>query len=147
MAVIQHIWWLHTTRGKFSSMIWRRHSLSWSAQHRRTAVRTFSPSKNKLVYTCVYKQKMLKDSDLWVAMHTNRHTPSIYEQHLYNVWWCFFFLALPFGNHINKVVSHPTLPVTITAHEDKHIKFYDNKSGRCLEYHQCSAGISPIFSH
>ncbi|KAG7233455.1 hypothetical protein INR49_007023 [Caranx melampygus] len=36
--------------------------------------------------------------------------------------------TLPGSNHINKVVSHPTLPVTITAHEDRHIKFYDNKS-------------------
>ncbi|XP_029688696.1 striatin-3 isoform X1 [Takifugu rubripes] len=34
--------------------------------------------------------------------------------------------------HINKVVSHPTLPVTITAHEDRHIKFYDNKSGKVI---------------
>uniref|UniRef100_A0A8B9LP13 Striatin, calmodulin binding protein 3 n=1 Tax=Astyanax mexicanus TaxID=7994 RepID=A0A8B9LP13_ASTMX len=36
------------------------------------------------------------------------------------------------GNHINKVVSHPTLPVTITAHEDRHIKFFDNKSGKVI---------------
>lgn len=39
---------------------------------------------------------------------------------------------LPAGNHINKVVSHPTLPVTITAHEDRHIKFFDNKSGKVI---------------
>uniref|UniRef100_A0A8C8JZL9 Striatin-3 n=1 Tax=Oncorhynchus tshawytscha TaxID=74940 RepID=A0A8C8JZL9_ONCTS len=35
-------------------------------------------------------------------------------------------------NHINKVVSHPTLPVTITAHEDRDIKFFDNKSGKVI---------------
>ncbi|KPP80082.1 striatin-3-like, partial [Scleropages formosus] len=35
-------------------------------------------------------------------------------------------------NHINKVVSHPTLPVTITAHEDRHIKFFDNKAGKLI---------------
>uniref|UniRef100_A0A669DLB3 Striatin-3 n=1 Tax=Oreochromis niloticus TaxID=8128 RepID=A0A669DLB3_ORENI len=40
--------------------------------------------------------------------------------------------ALPGSNHINKVVSHPTLPVTITAHEDRHIKFFDNKSGKVI---------------
>uniref|UniRef100_A0A8D0A1U0 Striatin-3 n=1 Tax=Sander lucioperca TaxID=283035 RepID=A0A8D0A1U0_SANLU len=40
--------------------------------------------------------------------------------------------ALPGSNHINKVVSHPTLPVTITAHEDRQIKFYDNKSGKVI---------------
>ncbi|KAI3367476.1 hypothetical protein L3Q82_026199 [Scortum barcoo] len=40
--------------------------------------------------------------------------------------------TLPGSNHINKVVSHPTLPVTITAHEDRQIKFYDNKSGKVI---------------
>lgn len=30
---------------------------------------------------------------------------------------------------INKVLSHPTLPITITAQEDRHIKFYDNNTG------------------
>ncbi|KAI4902191.1 hypothetical protein NFI96_029561 [Prochilodus magdalenae] len=40
--------------------------------------------------------------------------------------------TLTAGNHINKVVSHPTLPVTITAHEDRHIKFFDNKSGKVI---------------
>ncbi|XP_042798850.1 striatin-3 isoform X2 [Panthera tigris] len=41
--------------------------------------------------------------------------------------------GLQSNNHINRVVSHPTLPVTITAHEDRHIKFFDNKTG-----HDCS---------
>ncbi|XP_007578192.1 striatin-3 [Poecilia formosa] len=40
--------------------------------------------------------------------------------------------TVPGLNHINKVVSHPTLPVTITAHEDRHIKFFDNKSGKMI---------------
>ena len=36
----------------------------------------------------------------------------------------------PFAkDQINRVISHPTLPVTITAHEDKHIRFFDNKTG------------------
>lgn len=47
--------------------------------------------------------------------------------------------ALPGSNHINKVVSHPTLPVTITAHEDRHIKFYDNKSGQSVSTCQSPA--------
>ncbi|XP_063295794.1 striatin-3 isoform X2 [Pelobates fuscus] len=38
----------------------------------------------------------------------------------------------PFSSHINKVVSHPTLPVTIAAYEDRHIKFFDNKSGKMI---------------
>ncbi|XP_078418980.1 striatin-3 isoform X4 [Cetorhinus maximus] len=40
--------------------------------------------------------------------------------------------ASPSANQINKVVSHPTLPVTITAHEDRHIKFFDNKTGKLI---------------
>uniref|UniRef100_A0A8C2CA90 Striatin, calmodulin binding protein 3 n=1 Tax=Cyprinus carpio TaxID=7962 RepID=A0A8C2CA90_CYPCA len=40
--------------------------------------------------------------------------------------------AISFGNHINKVVTHPTLPITVTAHEDRHIKFFDNKSGKSI---------------
>uniref|UniRef100_A0A672QFQ6 Striatin-3-like n=1 Tax=Sinocyclocheilus grahami TaxID=75366 RepID=A0A672QFQ6_SINGR len=43
-----------------------------------------------------------------------------------------FVAAIPFGNHINKVVNHPTLPITVTAHEDRHIKFFDNKSGKAI---------------
>ncbi|XP_075469298.1 striatin-3 isoform X2 [Ascaphus truei] len=38
----------------------------------------------------------------------------------------------PFSSHINKVVSHPTLPVTIAAYEDRHIKFFDNKTGKTI---------------
>jgi len=30
---------------------------------------------------------------------------------------------------INRVVSHPTLPLTITAHEDHHLRFFDNNTG------------------
>lgn len=36
----------------------------------------------------------------------------------------------PLGNQINRVVSHPTLPITVTAHEDRHIKFFDNNTGK-----------------
>ncbi|MGH0172350.1 UNVERIFIED_CONTAM: hypothetical protein FKN15_063179 [Acipenser sinensis] len=48
----------------------------------------------------------------------------------------------PLGSHINSVVSHPTLPVTITAHEDRHIKFFDNKTDSPLGSH-----INSVVSH
>uniref|UniRef100_A0A8C5HT54 Striatin N-terminal domain-containing protein n=1 Tax=Gouania willdenowi TaxID=441366 RepID=A0A8C5HT54_GOUWI len=47
-------------------------------------------------------------------------------------------------NHIYKVVSHPTLPVTITAHEDRHIKFFDNKSGKVI--HSMVAHLDAVTS-
>lgn len=33
---------------------------------------------------------------------------------------------------INRVVSHPNEPVSITAHENRTIRFMDNKTGTCL---------------
>ena len=36
----------------------------------------------------------------------------------------------PMRSQVNRIVCHPTLPVTITAHEDRHIRFFDNNSGK-----------------
>lgn len=35
------------------------------------------------------------------------------------------------ASQINKIVSHPTLPVLITGHENNHIKFFDANTGAC----------------
>ncbi|XP_073194478.1 striatin isoform X5 [Lepidochelys kempii] len=43
-----------------------------------------------------------------------------------------FFIAANSSCQINRVVSHPTLPISITAHEDRHIKFYDNNTGKLI---------------
>lgn len=48
------------------------------------------------------------------------------------------------GKYINKVVSHPTLPVTITAHEDRHIRFWDNTSGSLV--HSMVAHLDAVTS-
>ncbi|XP_060243444.1 striatin-3 isoform X3 [Meriones unguiculatus] len=48
------------------------------------------------------------------------------------------------SNHINRVVSHPTLPVTVTAHEDRHIKFFDNKTGKMI--HSMVAHLDAVTS-
>ncbi|XP_073067512.1 striatin-3 isoform X1 [Manis javanica] len=52
--------------------------------------------------------------------------------------------GLQYNNHINRVVSHPTLPVTITAHEDRHIKFFDNKTGKMI--HSMVAHLDAVTS-
>lgn len=36
------------------------------------------------------------------------------------------------NKQINRIVSHPTLSMTITAHEDRHIRFWDNKTGKMV---------------
>lgn len=48
------------------------------------------------------------------------------------------------GKFINKVVSHPTLPITVTAHEDRHIRFWDNTTGALL--HSMVAHLEPVTS-
>nr|XP_036855407.1 striatin-3 [Manis javanica] len=55
-----------------------------------------------------------------------------------------YFSGLQYNNHINRVVSHPTLPVTITAHEDRHIKFFDNKTGKMI--HSMVAHLDAVTS-
>uniref|UniRef100_A0A3Q2PK43 Striatin, calmodulin binding protein n=1 Tax=Fundulus heteroclitus TaxID=8078 RepID=A0A3Q2PK43_FUNHE len=40
--------------------------------------------------------------------------------------------AGPAGTAINQVLSHPTLPITITAQEDRHIQFFDNNTGKLI---------------
>ena len=48
---------------------------------------------------------------------------------------CVFFLSIDNSpsTQINKVVSHPTLPLTVTAHEDRHIRFFDNNTGKKIK--------------
>ncbi|XP_076464657.1 striatin-3-like isoform X9 [Babylonia areolata] len=36
------------------------------------------------------------------------------------------------SNQINCIINHPTMPVTITAHEDRHIRFFDNNTGKMI---------------
>lgn len=37
------------------------------------------------------------------------------------------------AGQINQILSHPTLPITITAHEDKVIRFFDNNTGKIID--------------
>ncbi|XP_061545567.1 striatin-like isoform X3 [Phycodurus eques] len=46
--------------------------------------------------------------------------------------------------HINKILSHPTLPITITAQEDRHIKFFDNNTGKLI--HSMVAHLDAVTS-
>ncbi|XP_076311640.1 connector of kinase to AP-1 isoform X2 [Tachypleus tridentatus] len=50
----------------------------------------------------------------------------------------------PLNKQINKVVSHPTLPLTVTAHEDRHIRFFDNTTGKLI--HSMVAHLDAVTS-
>uniref|UniRef100_A0A671MXR7 Striatin n=1 Tax=Sinocyclocheilus anshuiensis TaxID=1608454 RepID=A0A671MXR7_9TELE len=53
-------------------------------------------------------------------------------------------LVLELESQINKVLSHPTLPITITAQEDRHIRFYDNNTGKLI--HSMVAHLDAVTS-
>uniref|UniRef100_A0A7N8X697 Striatin n=1 Tax=Mastacembelus armatus TaxID=205130 RepID=A0A7N8X697_9TELE len=69
---------------------------------------------------------------------------------LFNMETCQLVLSLDSGLEpgtpcqINKVLSHPTLPITITAQEDRHIKFFDNNSGKLI--HSMVAHLDAVTS-
>uniref|UniRef100_A0A674B357 Striatin n=1 Tax=Salmo trutta TaxID=8032 RepID=A0A674B357_SALTR len=56
----------------------------------------------------------------------------------------FPFNSLLLNHFINKVLSHPTLPITITAQEDRHIQFFDNNTGKCI--HSMVAHLDAVTS-
>jgi striatin 1/3/4 len=47
-------------------------------------------------------------------------------------------------DRINRILSHPTLPVTITAHEDRHLRFFDNNTGKLI--HSMVAHLDAVTS-
>ncbi|KAK3093263.1 hypothetical protein FSP39_013411 [Pinctada imbricata] len=47
-------------------------------------------------------------------------------------------------NQINCVVNHPTLPVSIAAYEDRHIRFFDNSTGKMI--HSMVAHLEAVTS-
>lgn len=49
-----------------------------------------------------------------------------------------------FGKYIYKVISHPTLPIMITAHEDRHIRFWDSHNGTLV--HSMVAHLDAVTS-
>ncbi|XP_072885445.1 striatin-3-like isoform X1 [Hemitrygon akajei] len=48
------------------------------------------------------------------------------------------------ANQINRIVTHPKLPVTITAHDDRCIRFFDNKTGKMV--HSMVAHLDAVTS-
>lgn len=41
----------------------------------------------------------------------------------------FLFVDNTPATQINKIRCHPTVPIAVTAHEDKYLRFYDLNSG------------------
>ncbi|KAM9432391.1 striatin-3 [Salvelinus alpinus] len=104
----------------------------WNPQEKNPCISTYNPEKEHGIPTAVDFNGC--DPAHMVASF-NTGNAVIYDLETSQaavVFACQGENTLPGANHINKVVSHPTLPVTITAHEDRDIKFFDNKSGKVI---------------
>lgn len=53
-------------------------------------------------------------------------------------------LQRPPYDQVNRLVCHPTLPLTVTAHEDRHIRFFDNTTGKLI--HSMVAHLDAVTS-
>lgn len=49
-------------------------------------------------------------------------------------------------SQVNAILSHPTLPAIVTAHEDGYLRFYDAKSSSTTPTHTVLAHPAPITS-
>ncbi|NXF79538.1 STRN3 protein, partial [Sclerurus mexicanus] len=108
----------------------KNHLLSCSADG---TIRLWNPPE-KIPCICTYNGE--KD---WICLQTTWS-----RGRCFCPWQMGWELGVQSNNHINKVVSHPTLPVTITAHEDRHIKFFDNKTGKMI--HSMVAHLDAVTS-
>lgn len=50
------------------------------------------------------------------------------------VFSCSFLLQRAPYDQVNRLICHPTLPLTITAHEDRNIRFFDNTTGKMIHW-------------
>jgi striatin 1/3/4 len=70
------------------------------------------------------------------------------QKNVFQWFYNYFFLFQADNNthdkQINRVVTHPTLPLTVTAHEDRHIRFFDNTSGKMV--HSMVAHLDAVTS-
>uniref|UniRef100_A0A8C1T694 Striatin n=1 Tax=Cyprinus carpio TaxID=7962 RepID=A0A8C1T694_CYPCA len=106
----------------------------WSAADTAPAIAVFNEDKELGVPSSV--DLVCSDPAHMVTAFTNGRT-GIFNMETRQ-------LVLELESQINKVLSHPTLPITITAQEDRHIRFYDNNTGKLI--HSMVAHLDAVTS-
>lgn len=49
------------------------------------------------------------------------------------------------AGRITKILSHPTMPVTVTAGDDRKIRYFDNNTGKSMKLVIPGSSIVPSF--
>uniref|UniRef100_H2ZDP2 Striatin N-terminal domain-containing protein n=1 Tax=Ciona savignyi TaxID=51511 RepID=H2ZDP2_CIOSA len=144
-AVIQKVLVGHT------DAVW---SLSYSSTRQQLlsassdcSVRLWNPTSNDpLIQT--YTTEGIPTSVCFVQCDSNHavvsHTDGKINLYDLETGQISLVLAEGDGSSVNCVASHPTMPITMTAHDDKHIKFFDNSSGKLI--HSMVAHLDSVTS-
>lgn len=125
-------WSRRSVTAGWASSTWRPDSWFWSWSPSPPANLVTVQTLHLHKHTNEMKQKSLKRSVGLLLYYS-----------IYRLYKCKASFALTFDLHlyssdapcqINKVLSHPTLPITVTAQEDRHIRFFDNTTGNRIEH-------------
>ncbi|NXD29875.1 STRN protein, partial [Spelaeornis formosus] len=116
----------------------------WKATEIAPALNIFNDNQEMGIPSSV--DLVSSDPSLMVASFNSGHT-SIFnmetQQRILTLESC-VDTTVSSSCQINRVISHPTLPISITAHEDRHIKFYDNNTGKLI--HSMVAHLDAVTS-
>ncbi|XP_048378591.1 striatin-3-like isoform X3 [Stegostoma tigrinum] len=113
----------------------------WDATANPACVSTYNRDKENGIPTSV---AFVSDPDHAVASFTNGDVIIYDLQALQPVMTLDSKTSDTAANQINRVVSHPKLPITITAHDDRCIRFFDNKTGKMI--HSMVAHLDAVTS-
>ncbi|XP_072405481.1 striatin-3-like isoform X1 [Chiloscyllium punctatum] len=113
----------------------------WDATASPACVSTYTREKENGIPTSV---AFVSDPDHAVASFTNGDVVIYDLQALQPVMTLDSKTSDTAANQINRIVSHPKLPVTITAHDDRCIRFFDNKTGKMI--HSMVAHLDAVTS-
>ncbi|EFA01950.2 Striatin-3-like Protein [Tribolium castaneum] len=150
---------LNTTLQGHTDAVWglsvlnsRQHLLSCAADG---TVKLWAPhSKVQLLNTFTSEQDGIPSSVDFVRDQPNRIVAAYASSHcvVYDSETAKSVMRLessqdsvnPNNKQINRIVCHPTLPLTITAHEDRHVRFWDNHTGKMV--HSMVAHLEAVTS-
>uniref|UniRef100_A0A803T7W1 Striatin n=1 Tax=Anolis carolinensis TaxID=28377 RepID=A0A803T7W1_ANOCA len=113
----------------------------WKALEISPALNIFNDNQEMGIPSSV--DLVSSDPNHMVASFNSGHT-CIFNMETRQLVCLFIPLVVTSSCQINKVISHPTLPISITAHEDRHIKFYDNNTGKLI--HSMVAHLDAVTS-
>ncbi|XP_014251285.1 striatin-3 isoform X2 [Cimex lectularius] len=117
----------------------------WSPESKTPLVQTYSSEQDGIPTSCDFVRD---ETDKMVAAFTSGHCV-VFDLPTGKPVTRLESLQDLIGNEVGRrqiyrIVCHPLLPVTVTAHEDRHIRFFDNNTGKMI--HSMVAHLDAVTS-